>query len=53
MGARGVASRSVYNAGAATPKTFCPPYRRREPVEAHEYFRQVGLRGEFWGLDQR
>lgn len=27
------------------------PYHRREPVEAHEYFRQVGLRGAFWGLD--
>lgn len=27
------------------------PYRRPEPVEAHQYFRQVGLRGEFWGLD--
>ncbi|MET0933247.1 MAG: organomercurial lyase [Mycetocola sp.] len=27
------------------------PYRRREPAEAHDYFRQVGLRGAFWGLD--
>lgn len=27
------------------------PYRRREPAEAHEYFRQAGLRGTFWGLE--
>ncbi len=27
-----------------------PGYRRREPVEAADYFREVGLRGEFWGL---
>lgn len=27
------------------------PYRRREPAEAHEYFRRVGLTGAFWGLD--
>lgn len=27
------------------------PYRRREPVEAAAYFRQVGLRGAFWGLE--
>ena len=27
------------------------PYVRREPVEAREYFRSVGLRGPFWGLD--
>ena len=26
------------------------PYRRREPVEAKEYFREVGLTGAFWGL---
>lgn len=25
-------------------------YRRREPAEAKEYFRSVGLRGDFWGL---
>lgn len=25
-------------------------YRRREPSEAHDYFRSVGLRGPFWGL---
>jgi hypothetical protein len=25
-------------------------YRRREPVEAQDYFRSVGLRGSFWGL---
>jgi hypothetical protein len=25
------------------------PYRRREPSEAKEYFRQVGLVGKFWG----
>ena len=28
-----------------------PGYRRREPAEAKDYFRQVGLRGPFWGLD--
>jgi Alkylmercury lyase len=28
-------------------------YRRREPTEAAEYFRSVGLRGAFWGLDDR
>jgi alkylmercury lyase-like protein len=26
------------------------PYRRREPAEAKEYFREVGLTGSFWGL---
>jgi Alkylmercury lyase len=26
-------------------------YRRREPTEAGDYFRSVGLRGPFWGLD--
>jgi hypothetical protein len=26
------------------------PYRRREPVEAKEYFREAGLTGAFWGL---
>ena len=25
-------------------------YRRREPTEAADYFRSVGLRGPFWGL---
>jgi hypothetical protein len=25
-------------------------YRRREPTEAREYFRSVGLTGPFWGL---
>jgi hypothetical protein len=25
-------------------------YQRREPAEAKEYFRSVGLRGPFWGL---
>jgi hypothetical protein len=25
-------------------------YRRREPSEAREYFRSVGLSGPFWGL---
>jgi hypothetical protein len=25
-------------------------YRRREPTEAAQYFRSVGLRGAFWGL---
>jgi hypothetical protein len=25
-------------------------YRRREPVEAHAYFRDAGLTGAFWGL---
>jgi Alkylmercury lyase len=27
-----------------------PAYRRREPSEAAEYFRSVGLHGPFWGL---
>lgn len=27
------------------------PYLRREPNAAAEYFREVGLRGRFWGLD--
>ena len=27
-----------------------PGYRRREPAEASAYFREVGLRGAFWGL---
>ncbi|MGI9667286.1 MAG: organomercurial lyase [Acidimicrobiia bacterium] len=27
------------------------PYVRREPVEAREYFRSVGLHGPFWGLE--
>jgi hypothetical protein len=27
-----------------------PGYRRREPAEAADYFRSVGLRGAFWGL---
>jgi hypothetical protein len=26
------------------------PYRRREPAEAKEYFREAGLTGAFWGL---
>ena len=26
-------------------------YVRREPAEAHAYFREAGLRGAFWGLD--
>ena len=26
-------------------------YRRREPNQAREYFREVGLRGSFWGLE--
>jgi hypothetical protein len=26
-------------------------YRRREPAEAKEYFRSVGLSGAFWGLE--
>lgn len=26
-------------------------YQRREPAEAGDYFRSVGLRGPFWGLD--
>jgi Alkylmercury lyase len=29
-----------------------PGYRRREPAEAGDYFRSVGLRGPFWGLDR-
>jgi hypothetical protein len=28
-----------------------PGYRRREPAQAREYFRDVGLSGPFWGLD--
>ncbi len=28
------------------------PYERREPVEAADYFRSVGLRGPFWGLPE-
>jgi hypothetical protein len=31
---------------------LAPGYRRREPAEATDYFRQVGLRGPFWGLDE-
>jgi hypothetical protein len=27
-------------------------YRRREPVQAAEYFRSVGLHGPFWGLPE-
>ena len=27
------------------------PYERREPAEAKDYFRSVGLEGPFWGLD--
>ena len=27
-------------------------YVRREPTEAADYFREVGLRGEFWGLER-
>lgn len=27
------------------------PYRRREPSEARAYFREAGLMGAFWGLD--
>jgi hypothetical protein len=27
-------------------------YRRREPAAAAEYFREVGLRGSFWGLPE-
>ncbi|MDQ1587989.1 MAG: hypothetical protein QOJ77_1154 [Microbacteriaceae bacterium] len=27
------------------------PYRRREPAQAAAYFRKVGLRGAFWGLE--
>lgn len=26
------------------------PYRRRDPAEAHAYFRDAGLTGAFWGL---
>ena len=29
------------------------PYERREPARARDYFRAVGLHGEFWGLDGR
>ncbi len=25
------------------------PYKRREPVQAAEYFRSAGLHGPFWG----
>jgi hypothetical protein len=25
-------------------------YRRRDPSEAQDYFRSVGLSGAFWGL---
>lgn len=28
------------------------PYNRREPAEAADYFRSVGLRGSFWGLEE-
>jgi hypothetical protein len=28
-----------------------PGYRRREPAQARDYFRDVGLAGPFWGLD--
>jgi Alkylmercury lyase len=28
-------------------------YRRREPAEATAYFREVGLRGPFWGLPEQ
>jgi hypothetical protein len=28
-------------------------YQRREPAEAKSYLREVGLSGEFWGLDGR
>ena len=28
-----------------------PGYRRREPAQARDYFRDVGLTGPFWGLD--
>jgi hypothetical protein len=28
------------------------PYERREPSQAADYFRAVGLRGPFWGLPQ-
>lgn len=27
-------------------------YKRREPAQAKEYFRQAGLRGPFWGLEE-
>jgi Alkylmercury lyase len=30
-----------------------PGYRRREPAQARDYFRDVGLAGPFWGLDER
>jgi hypothetical protein len=29
-----------------------PGYRRREPAEAAAYFRDAGLRGSFWGLEE-
>ncbi|HKZ91250.1 MAG TPA: organomercurial lyase [Candidatus Limnocylindrales bacterium] len=28
-----------------------PGYQRREPARARDYFKQVGLKGPFWGLD--
>jgi hypothetical protein len=27
------------------------PYQRRDPVSAADYFREAGLRGPFWGID--
>ena len=29
-----------------------PGYQRREPAQARDYFRDVGLEGPFWGLDE-
>lgn len=29
-----------------------PGYQRREPAQARDYFRNVGLEGPFWGLDE-
>lgn len=29
-----------------------PDYKRREPSEAKDYFRKVGLKGSFWGLEK-
>jgi hypothetical protein len=29
-----------------------PGYQRREPAQAREYFRDVGLAGPFWGFDE-
>jgi hypothetical protein len=29
-----------------------PGYQRREPAQARQYFRAVGLAGPFWGLDE-